>query len=100
MTNNLAEFHALSEGLRAYLVMTKPETFDRLHVYGDSNLVVKVMSCHYRARQESAYYPAYLHAFEALKEVRKSNNLVTLDWIPREQNQFCDALSKAHSKKI
>ena len=54
MTNNLAEFVALARGLLAF--MQKYPTQDLkgycINVYGDSQLVIHMMNCKYRANKD------------------------------------------------
>lgn len=99
MTNNLAEFYALDRGLAEGFIFCH-DTSARclLNVYGDSNLVIQIMSGHWRAKADKAYYQAYEYATANLRLIRQRGHAVTFDWIPREQNTFCDDLSKLHQK--
>lgn len=100
-TNNLAEFYALDRGLVAFLRRhDAPNQKHLLSVYGDSNLVIQIMSKHWKARREKAYYSAYEDAAANLKTIRVYGHTVTFDWIPRELNTLCDGLSKAHQKSV
>lgn len=96
MSNNLAEFTALAEGLLAFskLLLDRPT----LKVYGDSKLVINVMSRIWRPTGDKLYYPAYVRAAELLRRLRIRGVTVSFDHIGREQNQLCDDLSKAHQK--
>lgn len=96
MSNNLAEFYALDKGLCAFI--RKHDTTGRHHlqVYGDSNLVIKIMGRHWRAKADKLYYPAYEWAVGNLKIIRQRGHQVSFDWIPRAQNTRCDDLSKVH----
>lgn len=98
MSNNLSEFHALWKGLESFWNRFDPNVRPRLQVYGDSNLVIKIMNKHYRARREKLYYPAYEKALDVLRSIRARNVVVEFDWIPRAKNAECDDLSKAHQK--
>lgn len=109
MTNNLAEFWALAQGLASFLRVTGNIVPDwnefvsnrhHLSVYGDSNLVVQVMNKHWKARPERGYYDAYIVAAANAKTVRKQGHTISFDWVPREMNTICDDLSKAHQKKV
>lgn len=104
MTNNLAEFHALWRGLLAFhkhgdVNIMNPERHT-LQVFGDSNLVVQIMNRHWKARGDKAYFKDYEIAAHAVAELRKAFARITFDWVPRELNQVCDDLSKAHQKKV
>lgn len=98
MTNNLAEFFALSKGLEAFYRLTQADlSKSLLTVYGDSKLVINMMNGHWRPDKEKAYYSAYDAALNMLRSIRFRHS-VTFDWVPREQNQMVDDLSKAHQK--
>lgn len=98
MTNNLAEFTALAEGLISFIKYTKgTDTYQALNVYGDSKLVINMMNGKYRPDKEKRYYPGYELALHALKELRNKGIRVTFDHIPRTQNTRCDELSKEHN---
>lgn len=98
MTNNLAEFVALAEGLTAFYRNTLHIPKCMLNVYGDSRLVINIMSKKWRADREKRYFTGYELADTILSDIRKnSSHLVSFDWIPREQNTICDELSKAHN---
>lgn len=99
MTNNVAEFYALWQGLMAaYARFDGDKGF--LQVYGDSNLVIQIMNRHWRPKREKAYYASYVRAAGVLTTLRSGRGItVSLDWVPREQNTICDDLSKVHLKK-
>lgn len=100
MTNNLAEFWALWQGLHAatrVILSTLRPRGTHLTVLGDSMLVIKMMNRQYRAKPDKAYYVAYDRAMAQLQELRALGVLVSFDWTPRETNQECDNLSKAHN---
>lgn len=99
MTNNLAEFYALWRGLTAFWKVL-PGRGDTLTVYGDSNLVIQIMSHNWRAKKDKPYYQSYAAAEGCLKDIRKLYVSVSFFWVPRELNQVCDDLSKAHQKKV
>lgn len=92
MTNNLAEFTALAEGLLAFYHHAKePAT---LAVYGDSNLVIGVMGQGFHAKETSKYWPAYVRAKNLHRALLDLGVKISYKWVPREQNQECDDLSK------
>jgi ribonuclease HI len=99
MTNNLAEFYALNRGLtEGFIFCHDTSARHVLSVYGDSNLVIQVMTGHWRPKPDKAYFQAYEDAAANLRLIRKRGHVVTFDWVPREQNTICDDLSKAHQK--
>ena len=100
MTNNLAEFYALDKGLSAFIFVHETSQLHNLSVFGDSNLVIQVMSGHWHPKADKVYFPAYEYAAANLRLIRKRGHRVTFDWIPRKQNTMCDDLSKAHQKKV
>lgn len=94
MSNNVAEFAALYEGLAfyAYLAISG----HTVTCFGDSMLVVNIMSGKWRAKGEKLYTP-YYHMCEGLvRTIRARGVTVLFCWIPREENTECDNLSKAH----
>ena len=94
MSNNVAEFDALARGLRCAYFHTL--VGDRLLVRGDSQLVVKVMNRQWRTGADKLYFPFFEQAMEAEKECYKYFSDISYEWIPREKNEICDELSKAH----
>lgn len=94
MSNNVAEFDALARGL--FCASLHMEPMDTLLVRGDSQLVVKVMNRQWHASSDKLYYPWFAKAMEAQKECHKTAFPITYEWIPREKNDVCDRLSKAH----
>ena len=83
-TNNVAEYLAVIEGLRA-IEEWKP---DRLEVYLDSNLVVEQLGGRYRVKN-AALAPLYHQASELLARFPE----VTVAHVPREKNKGADALA-------
>lgn len=101
MTNNLAEFWAVAQGLKAFLdlMRTEPALGGRkLRVYGDSKLVTQIMTGNWRASSDKAYWPGYETARSYLETIREAGVDVKFNWIPREQNTLCDDLSKVHQE--
>jgi ribonuclease HI len=95
MTNNLAEFSALYEGLACFCATTMryPAT---INVLGDSKLVIQVMNKHWKPKPEAAYWSAYKLCDGIVREMRSTGIILSFDWIPRELNTQCDKLSKAY----
>lgn len=85
-TNNIAEYLAFIEALN-YL----KQTGGRARIYGDSMMVVKQMNKDWGIK--NGMYTPYAHkAAKLLKEV--SDQVVSINWIPREENYEADAASK------
>jgi ribonuclease HI len=93
MSNNVAEYSALNNGLEAFIRHEK-KGYSTLNVYGDSQLVINQMSGKWKIK--SGLYRFYaIKAKTLCNEIRKSA-LLEFEWIPREQNIEADSLSKAH----
>jgi ribonuclease HI len=97
MSNNLAEFSALYEGLARFAELGDPKAV--ITVLGDSKLVINVMNRFWRAKSDKLYFDAYKLVDGIVRHLRKEGAVITFDWIPREQNTYCDTLSKADEKK-
>ncbi len=85
-TNNVAEYvgaicaleRLRSEGFRGHVILR-----------GDSQLVIRQMTGEYRVESE------HLHAYhDRLGQLVREFALVRFEWVPREQNERADALSK------
>jgi ribonuclease HI len=85
-TNNVAEYVA---AIRALEWLRGEGYRGRVVMYGDSQLVVRQMNGAYRVRKE------HLKAYhERLEQLAKEFARVEFEWVPREENQPADALSK------
>lgn len=84
-TNNIAEWAALTYGLQ-YLFDEKWD--GDLKIYGDSQLVIYQLIGKYQVRK-STLVPYYKQCIEYLKNLNWEAN-----WVPREENEECDRLSK------
>lgn len=86
-TNNVAEYYALGHGLRWLLDEKWQGT---LRVLGDSQLVIYQLAGYWKCNKEH------------LRKLRdrcgsllmELGGTYSLGWIPREQNERCDALSR------
>ena len=97
LSNNVAEFEAAFQGLCDYSRLpAKPG--DAVEVLGDSDLVVKIMNKVWRPKQDKLYYPYYSRLYSLVRQLRLHGVTITFRWIPREENQLCDDLSKVHLK--
>jgi ribonuclease HI len=89
MSNNLAEYAAVLHILR-YLSSRLP---GRVTIYGDSDLVIKQLTGKWRIKK-GLYRSTALEAKALLASLQGRGWKIGLCWIPREQNEECDALSK------
>lgn len=98
-SNNVAEFDALYRGFVRAFDSGLLKKGDKLHVRGDSNLVIQIMSDNWRANVSKLYHPYYVQAFAAYANLDVLTGVeIDFKWIPREQNTRCDDLSKEHNK--
>src|SRR5260221_5071166 len=86
MSNNLAEFTALAQGLKVFECYFAMRGVI-LNVFGDSMVVINIMTRNWKARPGKLYWPAYTQAADLLRLIRSTGTLVTFDHIHREQNQ-------------
>lgn len=97
MSNNVAEYTGFVAALTEAL-----KHAGKIHVRGDSRLVIcqlTVQPKHISQMKNPGkwmmrgglYEPFYR---QAEKLMRKHGNRVTLEWIPRDENDICDVLSK------
>ena len=91
-SNNYVEFYALYKALKMLSTHITPS--DCLLIRGDSQLVIKMLKNWYKPTPTKLYYPAYLLAAEALREIRSKRVPVSIDWVPREMNTEADKASK------
>jgi ribonuclease HI len=89
MSNNVAEYAAIIRVFE-YLIPRSP---GHVIVHGDSNLVINQLNGKWAARK-GLYYSTYLEAWELLCRLRSLGWQIDLLWIPRTQNEECDALSR------
>lgn len=92
MSNNLAEFSALYEGLARLAEIAVAG--DTVNVLGDSKLVINVMNRWWKPKPEMLYFDAYKLVDGITRALRSKGLAITFDYIPREQNTYCDTLSK------
>jgi hypothetical protein len=65
----------------------------RVTIYGDSNLVINQLKGKWRIRK-GLYLPIAIETKTLLAHLHGMGWQVSLMWIPREQNEECDTLSK------
>ena len=99
MTNNLAEYHGLIAALKTLLTLKTFKQTSQLTIYTDSSLVFNMIAKNWGwNKKKTIWNPHKDHPhlkkllFEAL-ELLKNVNYQT-KWIPREENQLADDLSK------
>lgn len=97
MSNNVAEFFAANAGVEDYMRLPALKS-DVLKVYGDSDLVVKMMNGVYRPSSDKLYYPHFCALNGNVRRLRELGVQVSFTWIRRDKNTRCDDLSKAHNK--
>ena len=89
MSNNVAEYAAVI-GLVEYLRSCPP---GQVIVHGDSRLVINQLKGEWGVNG-GLYRSVGLEAQHLLAQLRNLGWQVDLQWIPRTQNEECDALSK------
>jgi ribonuclease HI len=94
MSNNVAEYAGVLHILK-YLSSRPPR---RVTIHGDSNLVINQLSGKWRVRK-GLYLSIAIETKELLAYLRGLGWQITCCWIPREQNEECDALSKKTADK-
>ena len=87
-TNDMAEYAALGFALK---FLADAGWNGELSIYGDSQLVVKQVANEWACNKEHL-----LKARERIWALMKkiSDDPVSIDWIPREENEAADALSR------
>jgi ribonuclease HI len=94
MSNNVAEYAGVLRILK-YLSSRPP---GRVTIHGDSNLVTNQLSGKWRVRK-GLYLSIAIETKELLAYLRGLGWQINFRWIPREQNEECDALSKKTADK-
>lgn len=94
-SNNYAEFYAMALGLGAAFL----QGGDHVTVIGDSEIAIKIMQGRYKASRDKLYWPAYSQCMIMLQRLYERNVDVEFKWVPREQNQEADDLSKLPATK-
>ena len=89
MSNNVAEYAAVNRVFQ-YIIPRSP---GQVTVHGDSRLVVNQLNGAWRVG-EGLYRSVALEAQYLLARLHSLGWQVDLRWIPRTQNEDCDALSK------
>jgi len=93
-TNNVAEFAAAACAMQLVRALGVPPG-SHLTLHGDSQLWVRMLNGIGGPRTlDAPYVPFYEQAGDELAALRADGITVTITWVPREQNQRADALSK------
>ena len=93
-TNNIAEYL----GFIFLLKLMNSKTNCEIRIFGDSKLVINQMRGEWIIKK-GAYKPYALKAQPLVEELKK-NNIVSIEWVPREQNEEADNQSKSHLTNI
>lgn len=91
VSNNVAEYTGLLEGLRAVVDLGLADGA-AVEVRMDSKLVVEQMSGRWKIKHEDMRRLA-LEARAVADEIRRAGGRVSYTWIPRDRNKAADALS-------
>jgi ribonuclease HI len=98
MSNNVAEYSGAC-ALLEEAIRRQEEARGSVLIRGDSKLVVEQLRGRWRVRG-GRYVPYYHRAAELLKKLDEiTQRNVGFQWVPREENEICDVLSKAELKK-
>ena len=89
MSNNVAEYSGLIAFLEWYI---QHADNSKAIVYSDSSLLINQMTDYWRARR-GLYLPYYKRAWEIIHR-NSLKDRIEYRWVPREQNQEADKLSK------
>lgn len=86
---NIAEWASITKAI-CYL---KDQGWSgQLEIFGDSQLVIRQLNGEYKVRKDTLI-PYYQECIKFLQGIEKWK----VTWIPREQNEECDKLSKKQS---
>jgi len=90
MSSNLSEYGGVLRILK-YLSSRPP---GRVMIHGDSNLVINQLNGKWRIKK-GLYLSNAIETKELLAHLRGLGWQINFCWIPREQNEECDALSRS-----
>jgi len=94
-TNNVAEYHGLIEAIK--FIKKHRSCLPKIEVFGDSLLVINMASKKW-GWKKGRYnpHPDKLHLKKLLEELHELTKgmMITYNWVPREQNEIADRLSK------
>jgi len=89
MSNNVAEY----AGVLHVLKRLRSPPPGRVTIYGDSNLVINQLNGEWCIRK-GLYLAIAMETRELLAHLQQQGWQISFCWIPREQNEDCDVLSK------
>ncbi len=100
MTNNVAEYFGLINGIETFIKLGKKE---KLYIKGDSNLVVNMISGRWGWNKKKTKWEPHKHMPHLKKLLDEALNLLNkidheIIWVPREKNAEADLLSKKLSE--
>ena len=93
VSNNVAEYKGLIKGLKWILENGMREK--ELKIRGDSQLVVKQLKGEYRVKAPRII-PLYEEAIILLQEFES----YSIEWVPREENEIADSLTRRALKEF
>lgn len=98
MTNNVAEYMGLIEGLRAFFDL---KTKEKLVIKGDSSLVANMVNKKWGWNKKKTNWQPHDKMPHLKKLLDQALMLLEgsdyeISWVPREENSEADALSKRH----
>ena len=88
VTNNIAEYEALIYSLN--IIVEKNLSYDNIEIFSDSQLVCMQFNMKWKCKEKNL--SILLNKAHNLKDKIKSN--ISLNYIPREQNEVADKLAK------
>lgn len=103
MSNNVSEFFSLYQSLNQllrHLIENNHTGKLTVNVFGDSMLTVNIMNKKWRAKSQKLYFDAYKYALGESIKLNKIGVSLLYSWIPREENEQADILSKAHENNL
>lgn len=93
-TNNVAEYMAVTKALS----LLKKKKDSKIEIYGDSKMVVEQLSGRWKVKKGS-YVKYARQAKELFDEIAKNND-ISIYWVPRDDNEIADDLSKKHLEEM
>ena len=86
-TNNVAEYEALIHGLEIFTLVQNRSKYAKLKIYGDSKLVINQVFKNWKVNSPHLQLLNAL-AKDIVRAIGKDN--ITVQWIPREENELAD----------
>lgn len=95
-TNNVAEYYGLIEGLQSLVNLNR--TNQNISVFGDSSLVCNMAAGVWGRKNPHKKAPHLIpllnQVHELILTLSNRGNKISIQWIPREQNNEADRLTK------